>query len=408
MTLNDFRKNAYMSQINNDSNNKQNDQNTNTNTNQNYTDKDFSVNINKAFDKAFGKVSANKENNTLAENENILYKIPKQEKEDSIYRRVAKFLVIIGEDEAAKILPHLAQEQIEKIVPEIASIRTIPPEEAEKILSEFEGLLKKSRQTGGVETARYMLEKAYGKEKASQMLENAFVYTEGKPFEYLNEADNERVYLLLKDESVNVQSLVLSHLEPKKAASVINLMTEQEKKEVVLKLAKMDKISPDVIKRVDKAMHEKSLKQTSEKAEKIDGRNALAQILKKMDPKAEGEIINVLSEGDPDLGQDLRNRLFTLEDVVKADDRFVQNQLQEMETPDICYLIAGKPDDFRDKILNNVSHGRKNEILDQEDYLKPMRRADCEKVTSSFFSVLRRAYDEGHLIIKDRNDDVYL
>ena len=43
-----------------------------------------------------------------------LIKVPEQPREkdgkESIYRRVAKFLMLIGVDEAAKILPHLTEE----------------------------------------------------------------------------------------------------------------------------------------------------------------------------------------------------------------------------------------------------------------------------------------------------------
>ncbi len=327
---------------------------------------------------------------------------------DSVYRRVAKFLLLIGEDEAAKILPHLSEPQIEKIIPEIASIRTVSKEEAAVIMEEFNGLLNKAREEGGVETAREMLEKAYGKKRADELIKKAMPL-EGKiPFTYLKDADNERVYLLIKDENPGVQSMVLSHLEPKKAAKIINLMTPEEKKEVVMRLAKMEPVSPDVLRRVDQAMHEKSLNQTVEKAENIDGRNALAQILKKMDAGAENDILTYLSEGDPDLGQDLRSRLFTMDDVVKSDDRFVQEKLREMSETDIAYLVAGKPDDFREKILSNISAGRRAEVRAQEDILKPMRRSDCERITSEFFSKLRRAFEEGHLIIKDRNDDVFI
>lgn len=347
--------------------------------------------------------------NQSFQQQQILYKVPKPEqKEDSIYRRVAKFLIIIGEDEAAKVLPHLAEEQIEKIIPEIASIKSVSPEESKKILEEFKGLIKQSRQSGGVETARDILQKVYGKEKAQEVLDRAMPFSEGKPFEYLNDADSERVYLLLKEESVGVQTIVLSHLVPKKAAQIINLMKEDEKKEVMIRLAKMEKISPDVIKRIDKSLHQKSLKQTSEKAESIDGKNVLAQILKKMDPKSESEIINVLSEDNPDLGEDLRSRLFTIEDVVNADDRFIQERLRDMPIADICHLIAGKSVEFREKILSNVSKGRKLEILDEESVLTPMRKSECERITSIFFSILRRSFDEGHLIIKGRNDDVYV
>ena len=115
-----------------------------------------------------------------------------------------------------------------------------------------------------------------------------------------------------------------------------------------------------------------------------------------------------LSEDNPDLGEDLRSRLFTIEDVVNADDRFIQEKLRDMPIADICHLIAGKSVVFREKILSNVSKGRKAEILEQESILSPMRKSDCERVTSIFFSILRRSFDEGHLIIKGRNDDVYV
>ncbi len=341
-----------------------------------------------------------------------LLKVPvkKTEKDgkDSVYRRVAKFLLIIGEDEAAKILPYLSEEQIEKIIPEIASIRSVDKDEAQVILSEFDSLLNKAKQSGGVETAREMLEKAYGKKRAEEMLEKAIPFQGTKPFEYLANSDNERIYLLLKDENPGVQALVLSNLEPKKSAQVINLMDDDEKKEVVLRLAKMQPVNPEILRRVDQGLHEKSLRQTTEKAENIDGRNALAQILKKMDVKSENDILSYLSEDDPDLGQDLRSRLFTMDDVIKSDNRFIQEKLREMSESDIAYLIAGKTDDFRSKILENISSGKRQEVLYQEDILKPMRRSDCERITSEFFSKLRRAFEDGHLIIKDRNDDIFV
>ena len=136
--------------------------------------------------------------------------------------------------------------------------------------------------------------------------------------------------------------------------------------------------------------------------------NTLAQILKKMAVGAENDILTYLSQDDPDLGQDLRSRLFTMDDVVKSDDRFVQEKLREMTEIDIAYLIAAKPDDFREKILSHISAGRRAEVRAQEDILKPMRRSDCERITSKFFSKLRRAFEEGHLIIQDRNDDVFV
>ena len=341
-----------------------------------------------------------------------LIKVPVQEEtpqgKESVYRRVAKFFLLIGENEAAKILPHLSDKQIEKIIPELASIRSVSKEEATQILEEFQQLYEEAKKSGGVETAREMLTKAYGKEKAEEMLQKSIPEQTAKPFEYLADEEIEKIQLLLKDENVGVKSLVLSYLPPQKAAAVINSMKDEEKKDVVMRLAKMEPISPEILNRVDKAMLEKSRTVTTEKTENIDGRNALAQILKKMDSSAEADILKSLSSEDPDLGQDLKKRLFTLDDVVAADDKFVQETLREFSDADLAYLIAAKPDHFREKILDNISQTRRREILDQEDLLKPMKRSDCERITTQFVGILRRAYENGELIIKGRNDEQYM
>lgn len=339
-----------------------------------------------------------------------LVKIPASSTEkDSIYRRVAKFLVIVGIDEAAKILPHLTEEQTEKIIPEIASIQKITPEESASILEEFESLVEKAREEGGLETARNILTKAYGSEKAEDMLKKSVKYLDGKPFDYLSDANAERIKVLIDGESDAVKSLVLSQIEPKKAAKVINLMDVDDKKKIVLRLAKMKPVAPEVLAEIDRSLHEKLLTQNTENSQNMDGRGVLAQILKRMNPSVENSIINTLSEQDPELGEDLRKRLFTEEDVIGSDDRFIQNYLHDMEDRDIAVLIYGKNDAFREKILSNVSKNRRRVILDEESMIHHLTKSDSEKMTSSFYSVLRRAWENGDLRVSGRDEgEVYV
>lgn len=339
-----------------------------------------------------------------------LVKIPASSTEkDSIYRRVAKFLVIVGIDEAAKILPHLTEEQTEKIIPEIASIQKITPEESASILEEFESLVEKAREEGGLETARNILTKAYGSGKAEDMLKKSVKYPDGKPFDYLSDANAERIKVLIDGESDAVKSLVLSQIEPKKAAKVINLMDVDDKKKIVLRLAKIKPVAPEVLAEIDRSLHEKLLTQNTENSQNMDGRGVLAQILKRMNPSVENSIINTLSEQDPELGEDLRKRLFTEEDVIGSDDRFIQNYLHDMEDRDIAVLIYGKNDAFREKILSNVSKNRRRVILDEESMVHHLTKSDSEKMTSSFYSVLRRAWENGDLRVSGRDEgEVYV
>lgn len=324
---------------------------------------------------------------------------------DSIYRRVAKFLVIIGVDEAAKIIHHLTEEQTEKIIPEIASIRSVSPEEAQAVLQEFQGLMQKAREEGGVDTARTILTKAYGAQKAEELIGKSVKYAQGRPFDFLDDADPERIQLLLNGESIAVQSLVLSQLEPKKAAGVINRMDVDTKRQIVLRLAKISTVSPEVMEGISKSLHEKLLTQNTENSRNLDGRGVLAQILRKMDVSSESSIINTLSEENPELGADLRKLLFTEEDVVNCDDRFMQEKLRLMSEENISILIRGKTMAFRTKILCNVSKTRGDIILEEEAMKDHILRSESERVTSQFYAELRRAWESGELIIKGRDDD---
>ena len=334
--------------------------------------------------------------------------VPKTDGKDSVYRRVAKFLVLIGADEAAKILPHLSKEQTERIIPEIASIRSVDKEEAAALIKEFESLMQKARENGGVETARNILEKAFGSDKAEELLEKSVPFKDGRPFDYLMEADWEKVSVLLKDEGAPVRAIVLSQLNPKVSAQVIQNLPDDEKKELIVRLAKMQKIDPQILKRVDEAMREKFDAVNIEKSDSVDGKNTLAQILKRMSPENEEKLLDTLSEQEPELGADLRERLFTTEDIINSDDKFIQNQLRSMSDDECSLLIAGKDDAFRSKILGNMSSHRASEVLNVESYKKPFRKTDVEKAASQFFAVLRRAWEDGKLIIKGRDGDVYV
>ncbi len=402
MTFNDLRKNAYKSSVS-----------------QNVAQKKIQVqNEDLSSQKEKSKKEKHKSQNpelNAASDALVsggLLKVPVSKKEadgrDSVYRRVAKFLLIIGVDEAAKILPHLTEEQTEKIIPEIASIRSVSPEETSQILEEFETLLKNAREGGGIDTAREILRKAYGEKKAKELIDKSVPFPLEKPFEYLNDIDNERINLLLKEESVQVKALILSHLNPKKAASVINLMDSKEKSEVAFRLLKLEPVSPEVIKNLDEVLHKKVLLQNSQRTNSLDGKKILAEILKKMSFSTENSILSKISTEEPSLANDLRERLFTVDDVVSSDDRFVQETLMMYSNYEIACLVYKREEKFTKKIFQCISQGRVSQVQEELNINQTFLKSECDKIYSKFLNTLRNAFEEGKLFIKNRTDDVYI
>ncbi len=400
MTFNDLRKNAYKSSVSKTLGQKDSQ----------VKKEDFSVQKEKKEKHKSQNPELNAASDALISGG--LLKVPVSKKEadgrDSVYRRVAKFLLIIGVDEAAKILPHLTEEQTEKIIPEIASIRSVSPEETSQILEEFESLLKTAREGGGIDTAREILKKAYGEKKAKELIDKSVPFPREKPFEYLNDIDKERINLLLKEESVQVKTLVLSRLNPKKAASVINLMDSKEKSEVAFRLLKLEPVSPEVIKSLDEALHKKLLLQNSQRTNSLDGKNILAEILKKMSFSTENSILSKISSEEPSLANDLRERLFTVDDVVNSDDRFIQETLMMYSNYEIACLVYKRDENFTKKIFQCISQGRISQVQDELNINQAFSKSECDKIYSKFLNTLRNAFEEGKLFIKNRTDDVYV
>jgi flagellar motor switch protein FliG len=136
---------------------------------------------------------------------------------ESKIRRVAKFLILIGSEQAANILAELDPGLVEAISKEIAVIKVITPEERKEILSEFHSIFSKpysfsGLSYGGVETARRILYAARGPEKGEAMLNKAVPETKENLFSFLEEFSPEQLVMLLKNEAAQTTALILSRL----------------------------------------------------------------------------------------------------------------------------------------------------------------------------------------------------
>ncbi|MDR2518728.1 MAG: flagellar motor switch protein FliG [Spirochaetaceae bacterium] len=335
------------------------------------------------------------------------------EKTESKYRRVAKLLVLIGPDESSRILSHLEPEQIEAIAAEIAVIRGISPEEGASVLREFRSLLSgpyRYSQTafGGVETARELLHAAFGKEKGEALLRRNVPEARIASFDFLEKLPGEQLALLFKDETDAAEALVLSRLPPKLAAEVLAASPPARKIALVRRIARLDKTAPEVLERIAGALKEKVRRlgdaARADASAGVDGLNTLSAILKSAGPSFGERILDELGAEDPYLRADLKERLNTLDDVVKAEDRAIQEKLFAMQDIDIVLLLKNRSEDFTEKILANMSAERRSHIREETEILGPVRKRDVDKAAKDFLDWFRENREAGHILLIDDED----
>jgi len=330
----------------------------------------------------------------------------------SKFKRAAQFMLLIGSDEASKILSRLDPGQVEAISKEIVSIKSISPEDAESVIQEFRSLLTpeygySGSSSGGIEEARRHLYAAFGPEKGEALLLKAVPEAAEAPFDFLNDFSGEQLALLFKDESPAACAMVFSRLPSKLSAAVLANTSPQRKLDIVKRIARLNEIPPEVIERTASALREKARYFGSSdmpKSAEIDGKGVLAAILKHSDMAFGGRLLEELEENDPSLSREMKDRLYTLDDVCNAADRPIQEKLRTLSDRDIALLLKGRPEPFTRKILANVSSVRSERIREESEIAGAVPKIETEAIAREFLSWFRESREEGRILMLSDED----
>lgn len=320
--------------------------------------------------------------------------------------KAAKFLLLLGRDEAANVIRHLKPDEIEKVSREIARIDTIGTDEANEILTEFGWLAKTAGASlsGGPDIAESMLAAAFGEERAREVFRKA-VPEARKPFAFLEEFDARQLIALLKDESPQMVAMILPYLSARLASGVVSELPAAMRSDVIQRIARLDRSPPDVVERVEAALRDKAARVGRvDSGQRIDGAEVLAGILKHVDSGLEDSILGGLEEADPELSRNIRDRLFTADDLLRVADKDMQKGLRDLSERDIAMILKGKSQAFRDKVLSNVSHAKRTMTLEEYDIMGTVRRDEVEKATKAFLAYFKRRWEDGELVLEGDED----
>jgi flagellar motor switch protein FliG len=316
-------------------------------------------------------------------------------------RKASVLLLTLGSEKASKVLKHMSEDDIERLTLELAKMEKITDNEKKKVLEEFvtNFRAREFMASGGIEYARDMLEKAVGPEKALEILERLTSNLQVKPFDFLKKTDPMQLVNVLQNEHPQTISLILCYLLPKQAAQVIGSLPENLKAEVVKRIAMLDKANPEVVREVERVLERKVSTFVTQDFAQVGGLDTVVEFMNSLDRTTEKEILDKLSETDPELAEEIRRHMFVFEDIVKLDDRSVQMVLREVDTKDLSRALKGASEDIMQKITGNLSK-RAGQLLKEEiEFMGPLRVIDVEEAQQKIVNVIRRLEESGEIFI---------
>ncbi len=316
-------------------------------------------------------------------------------------RKAAVLLMSLPEEEAAAVLGKLAPKQVELVSIEIAKLGEISGEEQELVINEFAEASPSSLSggKGGLDAAKSLVERALGK-NAGNTLDNVRQQIEALPFGFLQKVDSQNLLTFLVDEHPQTIALILSHVPPAQAATIIAGLPADRQLAVVRRVATMGQTNPEIITEVEKGLEHRMSSVMSQQFENAGGVASVAEILNVADRTTERTLLENLAQEDPDLVEEIRRLMFVFEDLTKFTDKDVQAVLKNVETSQWAMALKGASEDLKTKILGNMSQRAADMLREEMEYLGAVRLSAVEQTQQQIVDVIRRLEDSGEITLE--------
>ena len=327
----------------------------------------------------------------------------------SFPQKAAAVIVSLGADKASQLYQFMEPEDIELLTLEVARLGMLDSETTEEVLTEFyqNCMTNKAVTEGGLEYAKAVLEKAFGSQTALSLLEKVTKSLKNREFAFLDKADVKNLFSALQNERPQTIALVLSYVDPDKAAGVIEQLSPQRQVKVVEAIATMESASPNTIKIIEREMERKFSNIITSSNVKLGGIDYVAGIMNNLDRSSEKSIFDGLSAHNADLADEIRKRMFVFEDIVTMDDRSVQRFVRDCDPRDLVLALKSANGDVSNKLFMNMSARMAESIRDDLEITTNVRMKDVEDAQQRIVGILRDLEEKGEIVIlKGGKDDI--
>jgi len=207
-------------------------------------------------------------------------------------------------------------------------------------------------------------------------------------FGFLNQLSNYQIVQLIRGDRPELSSVLFSQLDQKRRMSLLELVEDNDRSEILMKVVELQRLPLSVIKEIGVRYARKAQELVGLENIDIDGNKALIETLDEYDASKQKKLIDDIMASDLDRGQLIEQRFIGFYNLHKIEKDILRNALSIFETDlliNACYGLEKKPLDAiletrppreRDMIESEISSG--NRIA--SDIVRKARKAILDEV----------------------------
>jgi flagellar motor switch protein FliG len=324
--------------------------------------------------------------------------------------KAAYLLLCLGEDTTTAVFKELKDEEIRLISNFMRGVEHVPADLARqavdhyrKTQEEYAGLF-----IDGKDFLNNALISTGDKKRIESILDDLNSGFEGKPLETISMMDPRMVAGLLQNEHPQTVSLILSTQKAEHTGRILLYLPEDLRSEVVYRIARIEKVSPDIIHQIEEALKREIGGFVKNEQQNVGGMDKVVEILTRMEKSVEQNILTGIEQLDPETAEKIRNLLFTFDEIHVIDNIGMQKILREVKNETLTLALKTASDMVKDKIFQNISEGAAAIIMEDLEALGPVKLSDVEQAQRSIVKIALRLEEEGQLVLPGGGQETFV
>ncbi len=317
-------------------------------------------------------------------------------------QRAAAFLLSLDKSASAGVMRNLDP----KVVSRIAEAMTdLAPSlcSVDAIDSLYRDLARAFHQRTGVRPQDdfelyALLESSYGASEADRVIaEINNRRRREQPFAFVEVAPPSLIARVLKEESPAVVALILSHVAPTTSAEVLTAFDEATTLEIVKRMTTVTPPGIETMLTIADDLHERLREASLVPAPRAqeDSLRTVADMLNFAESDIENAVLSQLEEEEDDVAGQIRELMFTWDDLSTIEKRAMQKILASIDTRTLAIALKASPEPVLENVMRNLSSRVRDMVIDEKELIGPMPFSEVLQSRAEIMAAVRVLMDNG-------------
>lgn len=315
--------------------------------------------------------------------------------------KAAVLLLTLGEEDAAEILKHMGPKEVQKVGGAMATLSNISKEQVDTVLEEFITIVgsQTSLGVGADDYIRKTMINALGEDKAGALMDRILLGGSASGLEQLKWLDSRGIAEMIRLEHPQIIAIVLSYLESDQAGAVLQLLPENVRSDLILRVATLDTVQPSAIQELNIIMEKQFAGGSGVQSTGFGGLKVAADILNFLDGSVEEKVMANIKKTDEDMATQIEDLMFVFDNIKDVDDRGMQALMREVSSDALVLALKGCDAELKQQFIGNMSKRAAEMLVEDLETRGPVKLSEVEGAQKEILAIVRRMSESGEIIL---------